>query len=432
MSALRANLGISSIFDSPMPKTLKLPKIFIALCVAILTLFSGSAGVLVQAEVPGPLPKIPWVISGTGGKTGIVANPSGEEVISIIADGIPRKTTINSKLQGHLTQFLKNKHSPIAAVVVVDVKTGKILAMAQGAKPHLWGGNSHTALHNGFPAASLFKTVVTTAAFEIADIDASEPIGLYGGCQNVRATGVWLKDKITGHLNRMTLRRAFGQSCNGFFAKIAVNHLGLGIITNFAQRFGWKTGVPTDFHLEKSPFRPPLPHNSSTHTVGRYAAGFGYVGISAVHAAWIMLTIANNGAPVPIKIFKDSPTPDSRSLEYRMFSSSTTRHLIDIMDSTIRGGTASFAFRRGKYRKLRHLVGGKTGTLTGRSPKGLTTWFAGMMPLEAPEIVVAAVVVLEDRWHIKGPHLAAEAFWAYYDLKLHQDPTISAHYLPLK
>jgi cell division protein FtsI/penicillin-binding protein 2 len=89
--------------------------------------------------------------------------------------------------------------------------------------------------------------------------------------------------------------------------------------------------------------------------------------------------------------------------------------MLNILDASVLGGTASFAFRRGKYTKLRGLVGGKTGTLTGSSPPGLTTWFAGMAPTDQPEVIVASVVMLEGRWIVKGPSLAAEAFWAYFD-----------------
>ena len=67
--------------------------------------------------------------------------------------------------------------------------------MAQGRSPHEWGGKGHTALHASFPAASVFKTVVTTAAFEMTDFDAVAPVGLNGSCAHVKETGEWLKDR---------------------------------------------------------------------------------------------------------------------------------------------------------------------------------------------------------------------------------------------
>jgi cell division protein FtsI/penicillin-binding protein 2 len=82
---------------------------------------------------------------------------------------------------------------------------------------------------------------------------------------------------------------------------------------------------------------------------------------------------------------------------------------MDMMRSTIHGGTASQTFGRGRYRSIAHEVGGKTGTLTGRTPAGLTSLFIGLYPVSAPRIAVSSVVVLEDRYYFKAQQLAAEA-----------------------
>jgi cell division protein FtsI/penicillin-binding protein 2 len=261
--------------------------------------------------------------------------------------------------------------------------------------------------------------VVTAASFEVADMDATEPVGLSGGCSHVRESGEWLlgreAERRKDPAGEMSLRRAFGSSCNGFFAKIALSRLGLGAITTFARKLGWENGVPADFAVERSPFFPPTPENSSAHTVGSFAAGFGYVGLSAAHAAWLMATIGNEGVSKPLRLFRD--TPEQAEPGERLLSAETAHKMLGVLDASVRSGTASFAYRRGKYKKYRDVVGGKTGTLTGNSPKGLTTWFAGLAPLDKPEVAVAAVVMLEDHWHIKGPLLAAEGLYDYFELK---------------
>lgn len=345
-------------------------------------------------------------------------------------DGKMTRLALHPELQDYLTKFIIDRGNPVSAVVVADVKTGRILAMTQGRAPQLWNGQQHSAVHNLFPAASLFKTVVAGAAFDIADIDAMASYGLEGGCADVRPTGVWLNDVVENFRNQMSVFKAFGNSCNGFFAKIGVNQLGLKTLVEYAQRFGWDGQVATDFHVEKSPLNAPSVRSSSVHAVGRFAAGFGAVGMSAVHAAWMMSAIANNGVKRPLFLREDSlllstqQNLAAKSLDSLMISESASKKLKTIMEATVRGGTASFAFKRGKHRKYREMVGGKTGTLTGHAPEGVTTWFAGMMPLHDPQVVVAAVVVLEDLWHIKGPNLAAEAFWAY-DEYIGQMPAVA-------
>jgi len=356
-----------------------------------------------------------------------VPNDEQTNVQIPISDGSTLESTLNPYLQNHLTRYIYNHGNPIAAVVVVDVKTGAILAMAQGRSPKEWNSTSHSALYSRFPAASLFKTVVASAVFELTGIQPTEKVGLNGGCGSVRPSGVWLEDKVSGSRRKLSLRRAFGQSCNGYFAKLAINEIGLNALKNFAARYSWNKMIGSDFKVDPSPMDAPSGQRASVHSVGRFAAGFGYVGMSAVHSAWMNLAIANNGVKKDLHLFKRSlkvnqGDPNTLVLsakalkDQQLISVDTALKIRSIMDATVRGGTASFAFRRGKHRRLRNFVGGKTGTLTGHAPKGVTTWFTGMMPLDEPQVVVAAVVVLDKLWHIKGPNLAAEAFWAYKNM----------------
>jgi hypothetical protein len=62
--------------------------------------------------------------------------------------------TLDPELQNHLQAFIAERGSPIASVVVIDVATGEVLAMAQGRAPAKWGATEHTALYSRFPAAS--------------------------------------------------------------------------------------------------------------------------------------------------------------------------------------------------------------------------------------------------------------------------------------
>ncbi|HYX35295.1 MAG TPA: penicillin-binding transpeptidase domain-containing protein [Oligoflexus sp.] len=327
-----------------------------------------------------------------------------------------RPVTIVPQIQNQISRFIRNGGSPIAALVMVNVKTGEILAMAQGAQPGKWGSETHSALHIGFPTASLFKTVVAATAFEIADLDTDETLSMFGGCSHVHPRGIWPNVESRNPNQGLSLRRAYGNSCNGFFAKLAVNRIGLGPILNMARKLGWNQSLAADFMVPPSPLREPKATSSSIHTIGKFAAGFGAVSISAVHAAWQEAVIANNGMSMPMRLFKDT-APSNANQGIRILEETTAINLKRIMDSTVMDGTAKHAFSRGRLRLLRTEVGGKTGTLTGNHPQGLTTWFAGIYPLEDPEIAVAAVVMLENLWKFKATNLAAESIMAYYDYR---------------
>ena len=134
------------------------------------------------------------------------------------------------------------------------------------------------------------------------------------------------------------MKRAYGASCNGFFAKLAINELGLGPILNMATDFGWNNQpIPADFYIPASPFNPPSPTNSSAHTVGKFAAGFGYVSLSAMHSAWQTMIIANDGIPRPLRLFEEELMPEHSSEP--VLSKDQAERLRQIMKATVQGGT---------------------------------------------------------------------------------------------
>jgi cell division protein FtsI/penicillin-binding protein 2 len=331
-------------------------------------------------------------------------------------DGTRRRTTLEPELQAGLDAYIKQNGNPIAAVVIADAKTGKILAMAQGQNFDTPGKPTrHTALYSGFPAASLFKNVTTAASLEVAEVNEDDAIGLVGGCSDVHTRGVWLNEVLNAQRAPMTLRTAYAKSCNGFYAKLAVSYAGLGAVLGYARHFGWGKTLPTDFDVARSPFLAPNPTGSSIHTVGRFAAGFGAVGLSAVHGAWYSVAMANDGQIRPLTIFADTPEIDTTAFE-PLYTPKTGQIIRDVMSRTPNGGTATAVYRKRPYRHLAGIVGGKTGTLNGDRPHGLTTWFTGMMPVANPEIVAAAVVIAGDRWLFKGTQLAAEGFRQWSEL----------------
>ena len=295
-------------------------------------------------------------------------------------------TWLNPTLQEKLSAYLKRSGSPIAAAALTTVKDGKVIALIQGQRPTSWKPQSHTAVYPYFPAASIFKTITTIAALELEVRDPFSPVMLRGQCGKVDPRGAWLMNEPTRYSQYMTLARAYGLSCNNFFAKLALDRLGLGVINRYAKQFLWEKQVPADFYIPPSPLRSPSIIGSGAHTVGRYAAGFGMVGLSVMHAAWVHLTLARKGDPIPLKLFRSSPN-HSNQLP-RIVTEKTSEKYLKISKSTITRGTAKSVFYRWRYRRIRNQVGGKTGTLHSRHPEGLATWFVGMMPIKKQRILL--------------------------------------------
>ena len=90
--------------------------------------------------------------------------PVGDKIFAKSEDDLMIETNLDVRLQQHLERFLSDHSNPIATVVVSEIATGRILGMVEGRPSKSWSNQNHGALHNLFPAASLFKTLVTAAA----------------------------------------------------------------------------------------------------------------------------------------------------------------------------------------------------------------------------------------------------------------------------
>ncbi len=374
----------------------------LALAVPLTPMRAVTTGSSEQQRSPLALPvDLPDVLDDT--QAIFITEANGQRVL----------TTLDPRLQKGLQDFIRKQGNPIASVVVVEVETGRILAMAQGRQPSKWGANVHTGLYPGFPAASIFKLVPTSAALQVVHIDPTSLMSAHDRCSNVNPHGLWMYNFAPGKSDGMSLESAFAHSCNSFFAKLAVQYVGMGLISEFAGKFGWGHPIPADFHIPLSPIDLPLAGSSNIQTVGRFAAGFGRVGLSPMHAAWFNLLIANKGRPQPLRITTSPNAILTTELKDQVgLDEATTWKIRQIMHKTVVSGTARGVFHRKRYRDIMPLVGGKTGTLTSQELKAQVTWFAGMMPYKDPKFIVSSVVVLDaERWHIRGPDLAAEAFF---------------------
>ena len=69
-----------------------------------------------------------------------------------------------------------------------------------------------------------------------------------------------MREDVSGRIYRMSFKRAYGASCNGFFCKASFKSLGLGPILEMAKDYGWNNKpIPADFYIPASPFNPPSP-----------------------------------------------------------------------------------------------------------------------------------------------------------------------------
>ncbi len=298
--------------------------------------------------------------------------------------------SVDPGLQAFAEALIKKSPDPHIAIVAMEPSTGRILAIADKSTtiPAL-------ALHAGFPAASLFKLVTTTAALEANAISPYTQISFRGG--NYVLNEWNYRPNPKSDKRSMSVTEALGKSVNPVFARIALKHLSTSTLRQYAQAFGFNSEIEFDTALAPSSASIPF----DDYGLSRTAAGFGEVHISPVHAAALMSGIANDGLmPRPTLIERilsasgetlyqpqDKPTR-------RIARSATAQTLLRMMQSTTTTGTSRKEFMIKSTPVLPGIsVAAKTGTLKGQNPAGLNNWFIGAAPLGKPRIAVSVIVV---------------------------------------
>ena len=312
-------------------------------------------------------------------------------------------------LQTYVENVIKNVRATHVGAVAMNPQTGEILAMA--ARSH---DLDHAVTHAGYPAASLFKIVTSSAALELSDLKPVSEIHYRGGTYTLNRVNY--KPHPLRDNRSLTFRSALAKSCNPVFSRIALGHLNAEILEQYIRRFHFNQEVPFDVDLMTSSASIP----TEEYGLGRTAAGFGAVTLSPVQAAALIASIANKGR-MPAPYFAQRIFTATGSLLYqhkpgileRTLLPETADTLRTMMEETVLSGTSRSAFMKRSRPILNNLrVSGKTGTLTGSNPRGLTRWFVGLAPVEAPRMVVA-IVVVNPRSRSSNPSYLAQKIYGF-------------------
>ena len=335
-------------------------------------------------------------LEGTGDALGYFAEAAGGKKVRI---------SVEPALQKQMAKLMRTYQPMQAALVAIDPKTGKVLALVEYAKD---GKSDGLATRPLYPAASVFK-IITGAALLEAGVSPDAETCFHGGLRGI--VSKLLEDKP--HIDRrcMSLSMALAKSANVVFAKMAVKHLDGESLRKEAERFLFNRPI-WDVPVEQSSANIP----DTKLELAKSAAGFGKVKLSPLHAALIAAAVGNGGVAFEPSLIEEvdgqafQPTESSRLLKPE-----TAATLRDMMKYTVTEGTATSSFRERGRSVLGDIeVAGKTGSLSNHQrPYMDYSWFVGFAPADDPKIALAAVIVNGLKWRIHAPYVAREAFRAY-------------------
>jgi cell division protein FtsI/penicillin-binding protein 2 len=333
----------------------------------------------------------------------------------LLPNGSRVALTLNEELQGQIFALFRRFDPLYGVFAAMEPDTGRVVALVgyrRGGESDPW-----LPLKAIYPAASLIKVVTASAAIERGNVSPEEEISYRGGIYGISRRGLHARDGRG--TSKMTLEEAIARSANSVFGKVAVNNVGELVLEEYLAKFGFGQRIPFDLPVETS--RGEVPGDE--YELARTGAGFGEVYVSPLHMAMIMSAIGSGGAmprPVLVDRIEDSdgePLYEASPMKWRdTVLPETANAVVRMMVKTVEMGTSHRAFGPpGGSPLLQDMdVAGKTGSLSGWTPTVHFEWFAGVAPVGAPRLALAALVVNDGRWKIKGSYVGKEAFNAYF------------------
>lgn len=379
-------------------------------------------------------------LRGAAGAKSVLVNNMGyrqtENVWSPAEPGENVVLTLDLSVQQAAEQALRNASVPYlgpvrGAVVVMDVRTGDILAMAssptfnpnwfiQGVSREEWErisglhAEKNRATQENYMPGSIFKTIVGLASLEgglnpeqLIDVveNPAQP-----GRGHIVVRGRSIRD--TAPPGKYDFRRALKLSSNSYFIQIGLQ-AGPQRIIELGQRchLGELTGLNTRQEVPGS--FPSLDRLESGWTDGNTAnlcIGQDPVWVTPLQVAVFISAIANGGDVLWPRLVQRIEPQDPLSGETETkFPAPRVRDHLGVSDHSLeilkQAMLAETEDPDGTGRRVRDhdplpglRICGKTGTAQVQDihnrRTGLTTWFASFAPLEHPRWAV--VVMLED------------------------------------
>ncbi|PYS82719.1 MAG: hypothetical protein DMF67_11945 [Acidobacteria bacterium] len=307
--------------------------------------------------------------------------------------------TVQYIVERELTAAVEKSQAKSGAAVVIDPRTGEILALANAPAfdPNDAAGVSadarrNAALQNIYEPGSTFKVVAYSGSLEEKLIKPDDKIECPG---SISVPGRVVHDHARGTL---TATEALAKSSNVAAIKLGMR-LGNERLYDYIRRFGFgsKTGVelPGETAGLVRPVSKWQPGSIGSVPIGQE------VGVTPVQMAAAYATIANDGVRVAPHLVREVRDAEGKVVEqsqpesHRVVSAETARELRGMLEMVTLKGTARAARLEG------YTAAGKTGTAQKVDPKthaySQTKYvgsFVGFAPVENPAAVI--IVVLDE------------------------------------
>lgn len=361
-------------------------------------------------------------LQGVSGRRQVIKDQRGHiiEVLNTIQPAQPGNNlelSIDFRLQNLAYKELKEefitRRAKAASIVVLDVDTGEVLAMANqpSYNPHNKANMTDFSVVRNRAITDVFEPGSPVKAFTVA---AALESGLYEPETVIETNPGWMmvngfevQDIINyGTLN---LTKVITKSSNVGVSKIAFE-IGPEPIRNLLERVGMGQVSGTGFPGERGGVLPNH-RRWSRIEIANFSFGYG-LSTTALQLAQAYSVIADEGLRKPVSLLKlDEATLQALPRE-QVLSSSISNQVLAMLETVVdpsRGGSASEA------QVPFYNVAGKTGTVHvvgkfGYEEEVHNSLFVGLVPASDPELVIVVIIYEPKGNEHYGAQVAAPVF----------------------
>jgi cell division protein FtsI (penicillin-binding protein 3) len=372
-------------------------------------------------------------LSGRTGSRTIVRDGRGRaiDVIKSLPEqkGADLFTTIDHTIQANaeavLRQTVTEWGAKAATAVVLDPKTGDVLAMAQApgfdanaAADTAQELQRNRAVTDTYEPGSTFKLVTVTGVLSEGLVSPSTTFTLP---YSIQVADRVVHDAEPRGTETLSVAQILKYSSNVGAITLA-EKLGEAGLARWIDRFGFGKPTGIDFPGETGGLVLPLDQWSGS-TIGNVPIGQG-IAVTPVQMASVYAAVANDGVLVqPHLVSRVGGRAPFKPARRRIMSPAVNQEIKTMLTDVVVAGTGTAAAIPG------YTVAGKTGTAQkpdgrgGYSNSKFVASFVGMVPASNPRLVVL-VTVDEPSGAIWGGTVAAPAFAAIakFDLQYLEVP----------
>jgi cell division protein FtsI (penicillin-binding protein 3) len=336
------------------------------------------------------------LLSGKAGSRRVIQDRQGHivedlEAVKVPQDGQDLELSIDRRLQylafRELSRAVEKHQAKAGAVVILDAKTGEVLAMVNlptynpNNPINIKGKTRNRAITDIFEPGSTMKAITASAAMQFGDFTPETKIQTAPGSMTIGPATI----RDSHEHGILSVAQVIQKSSNVGSSRMALSLKKEELWSTFNQLgFGSRAniGFPGEASGILRPYKTWRPIEQATMSYGHG------ISVTLLQLARAYTVFANDGEIKPVSLTKLKEP----SVGHQVFSAKVANDVKAMLELVVQPGGTALRAQVAGYR-----VGGKTGTAHKIGPKGYepdkyVASFVGIAPASKPRLIMAVMI----------------------------------------